>query len=58
MIDASQIKAPPHATGVHDGNQDMGRTQGGEQREEIPGRGCAWRAGQHVCYNEYRCSCL
>ena len=35
MIDASYIKAHPHATGARGGNQDMRRTKGGSTARSI-----------------------
>ena len=47
MIDASHIKAHPHATGAVGGNQDMGKTKG----DSIPRYIWPWM--RMVCRSEY-----
>jgi transposase len=47
MIDASHIKAHPHAAGAVGGNQDMGRTKGGS----IPN--CIWPWMRMACQSEH-----
>ena len=46
MIDASHIKAHPHAAGAKGGNQDMGRTKGGSTQRYI------WPWMRMVCRSE------
>jgi len=46
MIDASHVKAHPHATGAVGGNQDMGRTKGGSTPRFI------WPWMRMVCRSE------
>ena len=47
MIDASHIKAHPHAAGAEGGNQDMGRTKGGSTQSYI------WPWMRTVCRSEF-----
>jgi len=47
MIDASHIKAPPHATGAVGGNQQIGRTKGGSTQN------CIWPWMRMVCRSEF-----
>ena len=47
MIDASHIKAHPHAAGAEGGNQDMGRTKGGSTPRYI------WPWMRTVCRSEF-----
>ena len=46
MIDASHIKAHPHAAGAKGGNQAMGKTKGGSIRN------CIWPWMRMVCRSE------
>jgi len=56
MINASHIKAHPHASGAKGGNQDMDRTKGA-QHEASSGRGCAWASGPSSYYCGYTADC-
>jgi transposase len=47
MIDASHIKAPPHATGAVGGNRQIGRTKGGSTQN------CIWPWMRMVCRSEF-----
>ena len=47
MIDASYVKAHPHAAGARGGNQDMGRTKGGSTARYI------WPWMRMVCQSEW-----